>query len=142
MSLKEKKDELLENLAIIEDEYERLAYVIDLGKDHPPLEERLKQEAFRVEGCTSNLWLVPEFKEGYCHYHVDSDSAVTKGIAALLADLYSGQPPEEIIANPPDFLAEAGVPQILSPNRRNGVSNLSAKITSFAERCRDELAGV
>lgn len=132
------KTELLEMLSIIEDEYERLAYVIDLGKQQGTIEEDLKLDAFKVEGCTSNLWLVPEFRDGTCHYRVDSDSAVTKGIAALLADLYSGARPADVVANPPDFLADAGIPQILSPNRRNGVANLSARILSFAESCLKE----
>ncbi|MGF1531376.1 MAG: SufE family protein [Puniceicoccaceae bacterium] len=138
-SLMEKRDSLVEELQVIEDPYERLAYIIDLGKQLPPLDEVYKTEIFRVEGCTSNLWLFPETKGSQCFFHVDSDSAVTKGIGALLSRLYSGQTPGEILAVDDKFLSEVGVPQLLSPNRRNGVASLGRKIVEYA-RMQDSRA--
>lgn len=131
-SLKDRKETLVSDLQVIEDPYERLAYVIDMGKNHPPMDEAYRIETFRVEGCTSNLWLYPETREGRCYFNVDSDSAVTKGVAALLSELYSGSHPEEIIELDDSFLQEIGVPQLLSPNRRNGVTNLNGKIRDYA----------
>ncbi len=135
-SVQEKKEELLETLELIGDEHERLTYIVDLGKGAPELPSEYRQDTFRVEGCTSNLWLFPSYEEGICHFQVDSDSSITKGIAAMLAGLYDGHPPAEILTHPPDFLRDAGVPQLLSPNRRNGLSNLSQKITDYATFCK------
>ena len=135
--IEEKKKELLETLELIGDEHERLSFIVDLGKDAAELPSEYRQETFRIEGCTSNLWLFPSHVNGHCHFAVDSDSSITKGIAAMLATLYDGHPPEEILANPPDFLADAGVPQLLSPNRRNGLSSLSRKIVDYARFCRE-----
>lgn len=135
-SVQEKKDELLETLELIGDEHERLTYIVDLGKGAPELPAEYRQDTFRIEGCTSNLWVFPSYGEGNCHFQVDSDSSITKGIAAMLAGLYDGHPPAEILAHPPDFLRNAGVPQLLSPNRRNGLSNLSKKITDYATFCQ------
>ncbi len=131
-SLKERKEALVSDLQVIEDPYERLAYVIDMGKNLSPLDDAYRIETFRVEGCTSNLWLYPESKVGRCYFNVDSDSAVTKGVAALLTELYSGSTPQEIVEMDDGFLQEIGVPQLLSPNRRNGVANLNGKIRDYA----------
>lgn len=133
-----KRDQLLADLAVIEDPYERLAYVIDLAKQLPPLDDAFKIDPFRIEGCTSNLWVYPSYEENQCTYAADSDSAVTKGVAAVLTGLYSGHSPREILATPPDFLAEAGIPQLLSSNRRNGLANLSKKIMDYAALCAEK----
>lgn len=137
-SLAAKRDQLLTDLSVIEDPYERLSYVIDLGKQLPPLAEEFRIEPFRIEGCTSNLWVYPSFEDGQCLYAADSDSAVTKGVAAVLTGLYSGHAPGEILAVPPDFLADAGIPQLLSSNRRNGLANLTKKIMDYAALCAKE----
>lgn len=135
MTLAEKRDELVEDLSIIEDPQERFAYIIDNARSQKPLSDEFKVEAFRIEGCQSQLWLVPRFEDGKCYFETDSDAVITKGVAGLLTQLYSGFPPEEIIALPPDFLAEVGITQHLTPNRRNGLSNVWSKIESFAEHC-------
>ncbi|MEM0966965.1 MAG: SufE family protein [Verrucomicrobiota bacterium] len=137
-SIEEKKSELLETLDLIGDEHERLSFIVDLGKGAESLASEYRQETFRVEGCTSNLWLFPSFEAGKCHYSVDSDSSITKGIATMLANLYDGHSPQEILKNPPDFLVDAGIPQLLSPNRRNGLSNLSGKIVDYATLYREK----
>lgn len=137
-TIQEKKDELLETLELIGDEQERLGYIVDLGKEAEPIPEEYRQDTFRIEGCASNLWMFPSYEEGLCHYRVDSDSTITRGIAAMLAGLYDGHPPEEILAHPPDFLQDAGVPQLLSPNRRNGLTNLSGKLMDYARLCHEQ----
>lgn len=138
MTLAQKRDELVEDLSIIEDPQERFAYIIDNARELPSLGEEFKVEAFRVEGCQSQLWLVPKFEDGRCFYATDSDAVITKGVAGLLTELYSGYPPEDIIALPPDFLAEVGITQHLTPNRRNGLSNVWNKIRAFAEHCLEQ----
>lgn len=139
MTLAEKRDELVEDLSIIEDPQERFAYIIDNARSLPALSDEFKVDAFRVEGCQSQLWLVPKFEDGICFFSTDSDAVITKGVAGLLTELYSGYPPEEIIALPPDFLAEVGITQHLTPNRRNGLSNVWNKIRAFAEHCLQQV---
>ena len=107
-------------------------YVVDKAKKSPQLPPELRTDATRVEGCLSNLWFVPELREGNCYFKVDADSHIVRGIALLLADFYSGHPPKEILANDPGFLSEVGITQHLSPNRRNGLSRLWDKIRVFA----------
>ncbi len=135
MSIQDKRDQIVGELLPFDDHFERFAYIIDRAKAHPALDERFKIDAFLIEGCLSRLWVYPEFRDGLCYFHTDSDAAITKGTAALLCELYSGEEPEAIIGLEPDFLAEVGITQHLSPNRRNGLTNVRGKIKAYAEFC-------
>ncbi|HUD82744.1 MAG TPA: SufE family protein, partial [Candidatus Saccharimonadales bacterium] len=95
MTIGEKQKQLAKALGALPTAQDRLAYVVGCGRAAAPLDEVLKTESFRVEGCLVKIWFVPEFKQGRCHFKADSDSAIVKGIAVLLCDFYSGQTPEE-----------------------------------------------
>lgn len=133
MTLAEKKQQLVDDLSIIEDPHERLGYIIDIGKSGEGLDESCQTDQYRIEGCISNLWLVPEMVEGKCIFRTDSDAMVTKGFASLLCNLYSNHSPEEILTVNPSFLSEVGITQHLSPNRRNGLTQVGERIMSFAK---------
>ena len=134
MTLPEKKQELIEDLGLLPSAQDRLMYVVDRAKKTPHLPDHLRTAATRVEGCLSNLWFIPEFKDGNCYFQVDADSHIVRGIAIVLADFYSGHPPTEILQNDPAFLSTVGITQHLSPNRRNGLSRLWEEIRSFASK--------
>lgn len=136
-SPKERSQEIVEMLQLIEDKDEKLQFVIDKGKKSKGLEDEDKTEDCKVEGCVSNVWLLPSFERGNLYYRSDSDAVITKGIAALLTDVYSGATPEAIVELDPEFLAEAGITQHLTPNRRNGLSNMTALIHQYAKHYQD-----
>lgn len=138
MTLEEKKSALIEEITLIPDAYERLGYVVELGKKAEGLSEDLRIDSFKIEGCMSQLWVVPEFKDGLCFYKSESDSAIVKGIASLLCGFYSEATPEEVAATDADFLGEVGITQHLSPNRRNGLSRIVESIQRFARSCMAE----
>ncbi|MGJ8651893.1 MAG: SufE family protein [Opitutaceae bacterium] len=135
MNLKDKQDALVEEITLIPDAYERLGYIVECGKKAPGLPENLRIDSFKIEGCMSQLWVVPEFKDGLCYFRSESDSAIVKGIAELLCNFYSEQLPEEIVETDAEFLAEVGITQHLSPNRRNGLSRIVESIQRFAKSC-------
>jgi cysteine desulfuration protein SufE len=132
MSLEAKQADLLRILGKFSDGQERLGYLVGEARKRPNLGPEDRQEANRVEGCMSRLWLVARFDRGCCWFRCDSDSAIVKGIAGLLCDFYSGGTPEAILAHAPDFLASAGITQHLTPNRRNGLSRVWETIRGFA----------
>lgn len=135
MHLNDKQTALVEEIQLIPDAYERLGYLVERGKLATGLPEDLRIDQFKIEGCMSQLWVVPEFKDGHCHFKSESDSAIVKGIATLLCDFYSDAPPQQIIENDAAFLGEVGVTQHLSPNRRNGLSRIVEFIQHFARSC-------
>ena len=78
-------DELIENFELFDEWEDRYRYVIDLGRGLPPLEDRYHTDAFKVEGCMSQVWLVPlPSEERRMRFAADSDSAIVKGLAAVL----------------------------------------------------------
>ena len=138
MTLEQKKDALVEEITLIPDAYERLGYIVDRGKKAEGLTEDLRIDSFKIEGCMSQLWVVPAYKEGLCSFKSESDSAIVKGIASLLCDFYSEAKPDDIRKTNADFLSEVGITQHLSPNRRNGLSRIVESIQHFAKSCLAE----
>jgi cysteine desulfuration protein SufE len=131
MKLTERRAQLIAELEPFGDHHERFQYVIDRAKSSPPLPAELKLDAFLIEGCTSNLWLIPTQEAGVCRFRCDADSLITKGVATLVCEFYDGATPAEVAATDADFLAAVGITQHLSPNRRNGLTNLVGKIRAF-----------
>jgi cysteine desulfuration protein SufE len=138
MTLEQKKDALVEEITLIPDAYERLGYIVDRGKKADGLTEDLRIDSFKIEGCMSQLWVVPAYKEGLCSFKSESDSAIVKGIASLLCDFYSEAKPDDIRKTDAEFLSEVGITQHLSPNRRNGLSRIVESIQHFAKSCLAE----
>ena len=141
MTLAEKRDKLVTNLRYFDDPQDRLANVVDAAKQRPALPDLFKKDANKIEGCLSNLWFVPEFLEGRCWFRSDADSMIVRGIAGLLTEFYSGEMPEEVLRIDPSFLAQAGITQHLSQNRKNGLGRIWQKIQRFAAEHADDVDG-
>jgi cysteine desulfuration protein SufE len=135
MTILEKRDALVETLSLLPDNDERFTYLIGAGRRYPVMDPKDRLDERLLPGCISRLWLLPEYRDGRCYFQMDADAQITKGIAAVVCHLYSGETPQDIIAQEIDFLAEVGVTQLLSPNRRNGLSSLRKRIKAFAESC-------
>ena len=112
-----------------EDRYKEL---IQLGRGLEPLSEEERAEKYKIKGCQSQVWLVPEFKDGRVYFRADSDAMLVKGIIALLVNVYSASTPDEILNNKPDFLKEVGVTEHLSMNRTNGLASMMKQIQMYA----------
>lgn len=132
MTIAEKQEELATTLRALPTAQDRLAYIVGRGRAALSLEEGMKADAFRLEGCLAKVWFVPEFVKGRCFFRADSDSAIVKGITVLLCEFYSGQTPVEIIETKPVFLEKFGITQHLTPNRRNSLAKVWAGIEGFA----------
>jgi cysteine desulfuration protein SufE len=133
MNLAEKQVELTTQLAALKNGQDRLAFLVGKVKQRLPFAPELRVEPNLVPGCLAKLWFVPQFHDGHCFFHCDSDSLIVKAVAGLLCDFYSGHAPAEILAHDPEFLAPLGITQHLTPNRRNALSKVWERIRQFAE---------
>ena len=126
--------ELVDNFQFFDDWQERYAYLIDLGKDLPALPEEQRTELSRVRGCMSQVWLVIEPGEGDRWVVLaDSDSAIVRGLIAVLQVVYSDKTTAQMTAvDLDDFFSGIGLDQHLSPNRRNGFYAMVERIRTFA----------
>ena len=126
--------DLEEEFALFEDWRDKVEYLIELGKDLPPLPERLKTEGNKVRGCQSQVWLVAEPEAGgRIHLRAESDAILVKGEISLLLRLYDRRTPQEILDNPPAVLERVGLAKLLTPGRANGLYAMVARIRSMAE---------
>ncbi|XP_074579753.1 sufE-like protein 1, chloroplastic/mitochondrial [Curcuma longa] len=101
--------------------------LLHYGARLPPLDPAFKTDAHRVRGCVSQVW-VRAFSDPddptAVRFEADSDSALTKGLAALLVFGLSGSPATVIARVPPDFVQLLGLRQSLTPSRNNGFLNM------------------
>ena len=96
MTLEEREAELIELFDWIEDDTDRYVQIMDYGKKLPRLQESDRVESNEVKGCQSKVWLAYTFKDGKLLFQADSNTAITKGIVALLVFLWSDLSPSEI----------------------------------------------
>jgi cysteine desulfuration protein SufE len=130
MSLEDKAI-VVEALTKIEDQNDKFRYLVQLGREAEAYPEEFRNEDFKIKGCLSQLWLHPRLEDGKVQFDIDSDASIPKGIAALLAKVYGGCTPSEVVDLDPSFLNDVGVEQALSMNRRNGLSNLIRQIKLY-----------
>ncbi|CAK7345919.1 unnamed protein product [Dovyalis caffra] len=102
--------------------YEQLLFY---GKNLKPLDSEFKTRENKVEGCVSQVWVRAYLDlEKNVVFEADSDSVLTKGLAALLVQGLSGRPVEEVLRVSPDFAVLLGLQQSLTPSRNNGFLNM------------------
>ncbi|GEO81999.1 SufE family protein [Pararhodospirillum oryzae] len=134
-------DGLAETFALFDDWEDRYRYLIDLGRALEPFPEAARTEAHRVQGCMSQVWLVPLVDPGppvRLRFLVDSDAHIVRGLAAVMMVLFSGRTPQEILATDADEALRAlGLESHISPNRRNGVASMAATIKAAAQAALD-----
>ncbi len=124
--------EMIETFQIFDDWTDRYQYIIDLGRQAEPFPEALKTEENRLHGCQSQVWIVTEQRGDRLHYAATSDSTIVAGLIAVLLSVYSDRRPADILATPPDFLAELQLAEHLSPTRSNGLHAMVQRIRQFA----------
>jgi cysteine desulfuration protein SufE len=132
MPLAEKQQHLVARYAVIEDRHERLAAVIARGARWSEVADEERTDARRVWGCASAVWLASTLENGRCHFRISAASALVKGLAALLAELYDGETPAAILAWEPGVLAGLGLASQLSPTRLHGLAQIRRAMRDFA----------
>ncbi len=141
MTIKEKQQQFIDDLAMFEDWDDKYQYIIDLAKEEETFPEGEKNDKNKITGCQSQVWFLAKLEDGKVHFWADSDSVLVKGLTAMLVDVYSGHTPDEIIANPPVFLDEIGLTSHLSPTRKNGLSSMVKQIQMYAVAFKSVLDG-
>lgn len=127
--------QLRETFDLLEEWDERYEYLIELGKQLPKLPADTCTEENRVHGCMSTVWLAVDLEpeSGHLKIIADSDSLIVKGLIVILMATYADKNPEQVLTfDPADVLAEFGLNQHLSPNRRNGLYSMVQRIRELA----------
>jgi cysteine desulfuration protein SufE len=131
-------DTIREDFASLEDWEDRFRYVIELGHSLEPLSAAAHNEANKVRGCVSQVWLecepTPDDQgRTTLHYRGDSDSHLVRGLVAIAIALFSDRTPEEILeTDARDAFRALGLEQHLTPQRSNGVRAMIDRIRADA----------
>jgi len=131
-------DDIIENFALLDEWDDRYRYVIELGRSLAPLDERDRNDANKVQGCASQVWLSttvqPNGQAGpLLSFIADSDAHILRGLIAILFAIYSGKHARDILATDAVALFERlGLKEHLTPQRSNGFRSMVERIKSDA----------
>lgn len=132
MTIAEKQNELLGELAMFHDWSERYEYVIGLGKRLPTMDPAAKKPEHLIKGCQSQVWLDARMADGRVHFSADSDSLITKGMVALFIRVLDGQTPDEILTADMGFIDQTGLKEHLAPTRANALGLMATQMKQRA----------
>ncbi len=126
-------EEIAETFEFLDDWEDRYRHVIDLGKAMEPLDDGLKTPTFKVEGCASQVWLVPQIEGGVFDFKGESDAMIVRGLIAVLHALYSGVAVKDVAAiDAKAELGRLGLNDHLSAQRSNGLRAMVERIRATA----------
>jgi cysteine desulfuration protein SufE len=116
--------ELVGEFELLDDWMTRYEHVIDLGRQLPEFSQDWRTEENRIQGCQSQVWLRMQMIDGNLHIDGMSDAAIVSGLVAIVLRVYSDHTPREILDAKPDFIADIGFTDHLSPTRSNGLHSM------------------
>ena len=137
MSIEEKVSNYKKTLEIFPNPQEKYQYLIEQAKKSDEFPIELRVDEFKVNGCQSQVWLVPEEKDDKLFFKSDSDALIAKGLVTLIAAIYSNETAEDIANSQIDRMEEFELGVILSPARRNGAFSMLKTIREFALKLTD-----
>ena len=121
-----------DDLSVFDDWMERYEFIIGMGRKLPPFPDEWANDAHRVPGCQSRVWMEAAPREGKLYFAALSDAAIVSGLIALLLRVYSGRSADEILNTDPVFLKDLGLLEALSTNRGNGIAAMARKVREVA----------
>jgi cysteine desulfuration protein SufE len=131
-------EEIIDNFAVLDDWDDRYRYLIELGRELPPLAEAAHSDANKVQGCASQVWLDTQVRRDGSSGPVltfagDSDAHIVRGLIAVLFAIFSGKPARDILATDALALFERmGLREHLTPQRSNGFRAMVERIHADA----------
>lgn len=131
-------DDIIDNFSVLDDWDDRYRYLIELGRELPPLAAAAHNDANKVRGCASQVWLETEVRPNGAGGPVlafvgDSDAHIVRGLIAVLLAIYSGKGARDIIAiDAVAIFGKLGLREHLTPQRSNGFRSMVDRIHADA----------
>ena len=130
--------DIIDNFSVLDDWDDRYRYLIELGRELPALAEAAHNDANKVQGCASQVWLDTRVRPNGASGPVltfagDSDAHIVRGLIAILFAIYSGKAAKDILASDALALFERlGLREHLTPLRSTGFRSMVERIRSDA----------
>jgi cysteine desulfuration protein SufE len=131
--------DIVDSFDLLGDWDQRYEYLVELGETLAPMPPEDRTEANRVKECMSTVHTAahpaPD-AAGTLIFTGDCDTAIIKGVVAILVGLFSGKTAAEIEALDVDDLFEGlHLEEHLSPNRHVGVYAIVRLMKAQARAC-------
>ena len=130
-TIQEIEQEIIDEFSMFDDWMDKYEYIIELGKDMESFPVEMRTEENLIKGCQSQVWFVAEERDGKLYFKADGDAIITKGLAALMIKVFSGQSAANIVKAELTFIDEIGLSQHLSPTRSNGLLAMVKQIKMY-----------
>ncbi len=133
MTINEIQDKIINEFSLLDGDMEMTVfYVMELGQKLPDMNQEDKTEDNIVKGCQSKVWLTAKLENERIHFSADSNTAITKGLVSLLARVFSGQKPEDILDAELYFMKEIGMERFIGTQRSNGFAAMIKQMKIYA----------
>jgi cysteine desulfuration protein SufE len=132
-------DDIIDNFAFLDEWDDRYRYVIELGRSLPPLPDTARNDAHKVQGCASQVWLATETRPNgsggpILNFVGDSDAHIVRGLIAILLAVYSGRSARDILnTDALGLFDRLGLREHLTPQRSNGLRAMVERIRADAQ---------
>ena len=140
-------EDIVETFEFLDDWEERYRHVIDMGKAMEPLDAALRIPATKVEGCASQVWIVPDLQgdgpSAKFTFRGDSDAMIVRGLIAILNALYDGLSLRDVLkVDAQAELTRLGLSDHLSSQRSNGLRAMVERIRTLAGASQSDASDV
>jgi cysteine desulfuration protein SufE len=131
-------EEIIDNFSALDHWDDRYRYLIELGRELPPLAEAAHSDTNKVQGCASQVWLETSVRQNGAGGPVltfagDSDAHIVRGLIAILFAIFSGKNAKDILAiNALALFQRMGLREHLTPQRSNGFRSMVERIRADA----------
>lgn len=132
-SINETQDEIIDEFAILGDDKESTVfYIMELGSNLEPLEDKYRIDSNLIKGCQSKVWLEAELENDRLVLKADSNTDITKGLISLLIRVLSGQCLDDVINADLYFIERIGMHNVIGSQRSNGLTSMIRQIRLYA----------
>ena len=126
-------EDIVDTLGFFDSWEDRYKYIIDLGKELPPMPESFRTDEYIVRGCQSQVWLVHEIRDNRLFFQADSDAFIVKGLLGVVLAAYNGKTAAAILAVDIEaYFTSLDLMQHLSSTRGNGLKSMVKRIQDTA----------
>lgn len=120
----------LQFLIDIEDWSEKYLAIMEFGKTLKPLDEKFKNNANKILGCQSRVWIYLALENNIVKVEGEADSRLVQGLLAIIIEIYSSKTPLQIIEMDKSWITELGLDKNISMIRRSGMNAIIGGIKS------------
>jgi len=137
MNINETQDEIIEHFSMLPDWHSKYEYLLDMENCLPLMDSELKTDVSLVHGCNSKAWIQAELQDDKVKFTADGETAIARGILALIIKILDDRTPDEILASELYFIDRIGLMENLSMTRAQGLEHLVEKIYVLTKQLKD-----